>query len=382
MLCACSAPGAGGGGGGGQTGGGTGGGTSAAGGGTSAAGGGGASTGGGTSATGGGDSSSGGGSGAGGGISIGGGPGADAGPGNFTRTMPAFPQRSYDVHLPPTYDGGQALAVLFQLHGGGGNRTGQAKLTCPNGDVTDPGCFNALADGYDFAVVYPDGTGAPAAPNLRTWNSGGGDGGWQCISGYACNQGVDELAYFNALLTDLGTVVTLDPTKIFATGISNGAAMAEKLACTLPNVVAVVPVAGGTQYATTQPCTAQASVLEIHGTEDPCWTYDGGANSCLDTNPGTKIGVDESINGWLARNGCSGTPTATMLPDNVLTDGTTTTVYAWTCPSPLELQLYRIEHGGHTWPDGYQYLPATAVGRTARDFSANQTILNFFNAHR
>jgi polyhydroxybutyrate depolymerase len=344
------------------------------------AGGGSTGTGGGTAAMGGG--STGGGSATGGGISIGGGPGADAGPGNFTRTMPAFPDRSYDVHLPPTYDGGQTLAVLFQLHGGGGNRAGQAKLTCPNGDLADPGCFNALADGYDFAVVYPDGTGTTLAPNARTWNSGGGDGGWQCVSGYACNQAVDELAYFNAVLADLGTVVSIDPTKLFATGISNGASMAEKLACTWPHVIAVAPVAGGTQYATTKPCAAQVSVLEIHGTEDPCWAYDGGAMSCLDTNPGTKIGVDDTINGWLARDSCGGTPAATMLPNSVILDGTTTTEYAWTCPSPLEVQLYRVEHGGHTWPDGNQYLPAITIGRTARDFSANQVILDFFSKHR
>lgn len=301
-------------------------------------------------------------------------------PGNYTRTLAAWPSRSYDVHVPPSYDGFTPLPVVFALHGGGGNRAGARTLACPRGDRSDPGCLDPLADARGLIMVYPDGTGAPLAPDARTWNAGGGDGGWQCVSGIACTQGVDELAYFTALLADLQTAFQIDRTHLFSTGISNGGAMSQRLACSLAGIAAVAPVAGENQYATTESCSPAVSVLEIHGTADPCWSYNGGEAGCLDKNPGAKVGVPASIGGWIARNGCDPTPTDVTLP-NSAADGTTTVQHIYRC-SGAALQLYEVVDGGHTWPGGYQYSSASLIGLTSYDFSASEVILDFFAAHR
>ena len=213
-----------------------------------------------------------------------------------------------------------------------GRRSGRrpARLACPNGDLSDPGCLDPAADQRGFILVYPDGTGAPLAPDVRTWNSGGGDGGWQCVSGYACDQDVDETAYFTDLLADLGSAFRIDGDHLFSTGISNGGSMSQRLACTFAHIAAIAPVAGENQYATLRPCTPAIPVLEIHGTGDPCWAFDGGDASCLDNNPGDKISVAASIDGWIARNGCQPTPTDQALPD-VADDGTNTVLHTYQC---------------------------------------------------
>lgn len=359
----------------GSTTGGIGGGGSAGGGGGGSAGGGG-----GGSAGGGGGGSAGGG---GGGSAGGGGGGSasfDAGltPGDHSRTLTQFPARGYDLVVPGGYDGGAGFPLILALHGGGGNRDAQRKMGCPGGVLTSPACFDRVAAARGFLVAYPDGTGPVLAPNLRTWNSGGGANGWQCVSAYACNQNIDEKAYFTGLLADIAALVPVNLKRVYATGISNGAAMAERLACEFPqNVSAVASVAGGNQYSTTKACTSVTSVLEIHGTEDPCWLFDGGTASCADTNPGAKIGIPATLALWRANNGCGATAAATPLPDTAA-DGTRTVKHAFTCTGAA-LELYEVVDGGHTWPSGYAY--SATVGLTSQDFSANRVILDFFTAH-
>jgi polyhydroxybutyrate depolymerase len=37
-----------------------------------------------------------------------------------------------------------------------------------------------------------------------------------------------------------------------------------------------------------------------------------------------------------------------------------------------------ISNGGHTWPQGYQYLPKSIVGKTSQDMNASEVIWTFF----
>jgi polyhydroxybutyrate depolymerase len=43
--------------------------------------------------------------------------------------------------------------------------------------------------------------------------------------------------------------------------------------------------------------------------------------------------------------------------------------------------LYRIDGGGHTWPNGRQYAPRFLVGRTTRDVDGTRAIFDFFARH-
>lgn len=48
------------------------------------------------------------------------------------------------------------------------------------------------------------------------------------------------------------------------------------------------------------------------------------------------------------------------------------------CKNESKVVLYRIDGGGHTWPDGRQYLPVRRIGRTTRDINGCDAIWEFF----
>ncbi len=301
------------------------------------------------------------------------------GPGAATCTMAAYPLRSYDVYVP---QGDGPFPVIFAVHGGGGNRVGAIRGTCPDGKESNPRCLHNQALTRGYVVVSADGTSAKLRKKTRSWNGGGGSGTWRCTGGRACETQVDELAYFNALLADLGKRVKLDRTRLYVTGLSNGGTMSHRLACQLDGVRAVFAIGGTMQWTTGEVCKPKApvAVVHAHGTEDECWPYKTGPTQCpIGQKDKIMKGVDETMSEWATILGCSGQPTSAALPDRDAADGTKTTRSAWPgCTA--DLQLLRIEGGGHTWPNGYQYLPKAFVGRTTRDWG-NEVILDWFDAH-
>lgn len=293
------------------------------------------------------------------------------------RDVPGWPGRPYELFLPSSYGQLAAVPLIVAIHGGGGNSKAQRRLSCPGGDLQSPGCMNIIADRQGFAVAYPNGTGATIFRNLRTWNAGGGKGGFQCVSGKACRDAVDDVVYFEAMLEDIASAFQIDTSAVYLTGMSNGAAMAHRLACELPGRIAgIAAVGGANQYAIVAPCAASTAVLQIHGDSDPCWSYPGGKMSCLDGNPGAKASVAETVTDWASRNRCKSSPTIEWMPDTTA-DGTSTTVHRYQgCEKPVV--LYLVENGGHTWPGGYQYFREGRIGKMSHDFSASEIIVKFF----
>ena len=46
-----------------------------------------------------------------------------------------------------------------------------------------------------------------------------------------------------------------------------------------------------------------------------------------------------------------------------------------------EAVLLRIEGGGHTWPNGLQYLPEKFIGKVCRDINGTEIIWELFKTH-
>jgi len=240
-----------------------------------------------------------------------------------------------------------------------------------------------VAEREGFLVVVPNGTrSAPGSPQ-RQWNAGGGANGWQCVGAQACSAKIDDTSYVRAVLDHLGSWSRLDRSAMFATGLSNGGALAHRLGCELAEVIAAIaPVGAGNQFQTTAECAPShpVAVLQIHGTADPCWTYETTATTCLGVSGvGLKIGALESAEAWGRRNGCSSVGGAIAEPDSD-GDGLSTSSITWLgCRRPI--QLLRLEGGGHTYPNGKQYMPASDIGPTLRDWGAER-IWAFFDANR
>lgn len=311
-----------------------------------------------------------------------------SGPGDYVRKVPGWEGRNYDLHIPLSYKS-TPIPIVVAFHGGGANSKSQIKLSCPGGDINHPKCLNKLADRGGFIVVYPNGTPNQFfLPSSRTWNATGGiNDKYRCIGGTACSKNVDDVGYFKALLDDLPKIVSVDEKRIYVTGISNGGAMAHRLACELSDrIAAIAPVAAGNQYEAVWGCNAKrpVPVLEIHGLEDKQWPYEGGyGQPAFGNEPPIAEGeeykklmvpIHQSILNWAKRNGCA--------PDSKIesSGGVTKETYIG-CKEGGDVTLYTIKASGHTWPQGYQYFSEDRVGKTSQEINANEVIWEFFQKH-
>lgn len=247
-------------------------------------------------------------------------------------------ERSYILHIPPNIPADQPLPVVLAFHGFSG--TGESMLVTTG--------FNSLADTFGFLVVYPNGLGPVGA---TSWNAKG-------CCGYSDQNHVDEVAFVRGILADLGTLATIDPKRIYATGFSNGAMLAYLLGCGMSDTLAAVaPVAG---VLLNNPCApAQpVSILHIHGMADLSVPYSGNTTPAA---PGLFESVQQSVTTWAGLDGC---PSAPGVEQNGLVTHTT---YA-PCKNGTAVELYALQRIGHTWPP-VSILPAS------------QIIWNFFVAH-
>ncbi len=277
--------------------------------------------------------------------------------GSFTRTVHVDGrERSYNVHVPPGYHAATPMPVVLAFHGA----TSNARLM-------EAFCgLSATADREGFLAVYPNGTGNLA--NVLTWN--GGD-----CCGYARNNNVDDVAFVRALLDDLTSAATIDPARIYAAGMSNGAQMAYRVAAEMADrIVAVAGVAGPLGLQTVKPARP-VSVLHFHGTLDQFAPYQGGVGTrsvygaCFQS-------VEQTIRAWTLANGCPDKPKVEFFADKV---GDGTAIWRKTYGPGLagaEVVLVVVEGGGHTWP-GRPPLPAQ-LGVSTMNIDANEWIWEFF----
>jgi polyhydroxybutyrate depolymerase len=98
---------------------------------------------------------------------------------------------------------------------------------------------------------------------------------------------------------------------------------------------------------------------------------------------GRVLSTRDTLRFWVERNRCSPSTVLVEAWDENKEDGTRVRreVYA-RCEHNVEVVLYTIEGGGHTWPGGYQYLPEWIIGKTSMELNANETIWRFFKTKK
>jgi polyhydroxybutyrate depolymerase len=267
--------------------------------------------------------------------------------------------RDYVVHIPDKYDRSRPTPVVLAFHGGGSN-AGQMMLFSG---------LNEKADEAGFLVVYPNGTGI--FERRLTFNGG-------ACCGYAVFNQIDDIAFTKAILDDLPTVTNVDPKRVFATGMSNGAIMSYRLASELSDrIAAIAPVAGPMGMLTAQP-KRPVPVIHFHGTKDEFAPFEGGIGP-RSISRVHFISVQHSIEIWVKQNGCPDTPKVVDVPD-VADDGMTSKRKTYgPGKAGAEVVLIEIEGGGHTWPG--RAIRAEFLGPSTKDFSANDLIWEFFEKH-
>ncbi|MBI5777915.1 MAG: dienelactone hydrolase family protein [Planctomycetes bacterium] len=276
--------------------------------------------------------------------------------------------RTYWVHLPASYDKSRARPLVIVLHGGGG--TGEKMINHTLGGL------NTLVDKEGFIAVYPDGI-------EKHWN----DGRPQAIS-RAHKEGVDDVGFISALIGRLDKEFGIDRKRVYVTGISNGAKMSFRLACEMTDKIAAIAAVGGSMVdpvSVYKKPSRPISVMVIHGTDDPLVLYNGGPIRIPFSKRdfGSSIPVLDAVKFWVTHNQCQPEPVSTEEADLDPNDGTRVhkEIYSGEAED-TEVVFYKIQGGGHTWPNGYQYLSEKLVGKTCRDIDANTVIWEFFKRHK
>lgn len=270
--------------------------------------------------------------------------------------------RRYLMTIPEQRDTTEPMPVVFDFHGLMEGADIHSKMTG----------YSQLAQEEGFVVVFPEGTGDPVR--------------WDTSGDPSANA---DLAFFDALLAEVGDTACIDTSRVYATGLSNGAMFTSYLVCERSEVIAAAaPVAGVTDV---EPCPAEEPVplFAIHGTADPILLFNGGVDASAlhaivdpDAQPGTTAkpsvdldgeGYPAAVRAFAARNGCDPEPVDTQV-------GTEVTRRTYECPPGGEVEFFIVEGGGHSWPSSeFSRSIEAIVGHTTFDIDATRDAWEFMS---
>jgi polyhydroxybutyrate depolymerase len=269
--------------------------------------------------------------------------------------------RRYLLHVPASYTGRERVPLVLNFHGYGGNGARQ----------NDYSGLVPVSDANGFILVSPDAL--PTMNGRPFWNN----------LLLPDPPHANDVAFVDTLLDALEAELCVDPSRIYATGMSNGALMSSRLACSLSSRIAAVAPVAGAYYPPLvtdrgpEPCadTRPVPIVGFHGTLDPQVPFNGG--------PSTQGGIfrlpldnatsdEDVLQDWAAHNGCTGGRQESPISSEVRL------VTYGGCTDGADVQLYIVEGGGHTWPGSHVERPPE---HTTQDISASDLMWRFFEAH-
>ena len=262
-------------------------------------------------------------------------------------------EREYRVHLPKGFDPAKPFPLVLAFHMLGGNSRQMEWLSH----------MNKVADEHGFIVVYPDGY-------KNSWADGSGL--------FAADQEkIDDVAFTSELIDEMTDLYNIDGKRVYATGFSNGGFLTHRLACEIPDRLAAVATVGATLPKDVLPeCepVESISVMMINGTDDYSVKWDGSEDFAS---------VTETTSKWALLEECSKDAQITDEPD-VVDDDTEVNIESYQeCLDNVEVRLYIIKGGGHTWPQGNQLvqLGGLFTGKISQEIDTSQEIWAFFADH-
>ena len=283
--------------------------------------------------------------------------------------------RSYLRYIPEGLKSGAAapLIIDFPAYSPAELETSFSGFTKPDADG------EVLADRVGAIVVTPEPVNG--AGSLLTWNYVGTDG-W-----------TDDRRFVADLLDDVGGDACIDEDRVLATGFAVGAVFASIVACEMPGRFAALATVSGLYDPETCDASAALPVVSFHGTGDRFIPFDGGvgdgaANLGLSdaTTAGLvfmaqREGAPESSTGWAERGGCDPEPVVDLATDTSGGGGVSRTI--WTdCDAGIDVELYVIDQGEHTWPGSVGMNAYTGLlGPVSNTVDASQEIWDFFQDH-
>jgi polyhydroxybutyrate depolymerase len=218
--------------------------------------------------------------------------------------------RRYNVHVPSSVTPDERVPLVLDFHGNGSSG---AQEQGGSG-------WQQKAEREGFIVVFPEGIG-------NGWNVG------NCC-GRALSENIDDVGFARAIVDAVSDAACIDPKRIYATGISNGAGLSHRLACEAADVFAAIAAASADLV--TDPCTPARPIseLSVRGESDRLVAYEGGNTGSTGWySPGAK----GTLELWKNIDGCTGTPMTTLQYCETFT----------TCSAGVEVTLCSLPGVGH-----------------------------------
>ena len=281
--------------------------------------------------------------------------------------------REYVLDVPSGYDGARAAPLLIDLHGFGRSAIEEEAMS----DAFD------LAGERGFIVATPQGAqlrmpaGAPASVAENPtfvgkpwWNFPGSGGIVFEPSEVASNVspsvlGADDAAYLTTLIGRLSSDLCVDRQRVYAMGMSNGAGMADELACKLGSELAGIGAVSGINIADDCRADSPTSIIAVHGDDDHIVPYGG---QVLVGNDVGNPSVPARMAQWAEIDRCDVQPVDTTPRVGV-------TLRRWSnCADGVAVELWTVHGADHGWPLGPGTIAPGPINTT-------NVLLDFFDAH-
>ena len=159
--------------------------------------------------------------------------------------------REYLLYVPSGYSHENNAPIVLNFHGFGGTASGQIFLSD----------WRGLADKHSFILIYPQGL---------ELQKGGSHWNPDPVSNNSKSNS-DDLGFISRLLKRISKKYSVDKSRVYATGYSNGAEMAYGLAHHESDTIAgIAPVSGlmNDRYLSTTSGISPVGIISFNGKED------------------------------------------------------------------------------------------------------------------
>ena len=235
-----------------------------------------------------------------------------------TITIEGMQPRTYSLNVPTKYSAATASPLLLAFH----SRTTSFKTFFEDSKIL------SWAESMNFIVA---GLNGAVYEGASSWNAG------NCCTN-ATTYEENDLLFASTVIDFVSYKYSVDKSRIWAMGHSNGGMMTYRLACDLSEKITAIAVVAGAQTDPTCSPSKPVSILHIHGNLDPTIPFHGGGKF-------ETPSIFHSVQDMAYRNLCSGMPKESSDASEER--------YIWVCTSGVETQLVNYQEQSHGWVNGY-----------------------------
>ena len=241
--------------------------------------------------------------------------------------------RTYHLFVPgPPADGRYRLVVALHPLGNTG-------LDFEQDSHLDEGAAAANA-----LVAYPDGVDG-------SWNAG------RCCAA-ARDEGVDDVAFLDAVIDDVEASYPVDTSEIAMGGLSNGALMTYRYVCARSSRVHVAFVASGALVAPSCSFSRPVQILHMHGMNDALVPWAGDQHSRY-TSDHVMPSVRESTDAVAKVDGCTPGDWSQRRVNGLVNDYSATG-----CPAGAGVTVAASRTLAHGWATGQSSVAKYGIDET------------------